>query len=250
MASRSLLDRFASAADPSPLDDTIGEPAALAERLWTVDARLAFPGLRLPVRMTVARLDDGGLWIHSPLRPLPRLLAALARLGPVRHIVAPNFVHHLFVNDFAAAHPEARLYLAPGLPERRPELRPGEALTDEAPPAWAGQIDQAVYGPVRGLSEVVFLHRPTRTLILTDLAFHPRSAASLGERLFWRLDGVWKRFGPGRTVRYTLFRDRSEIERIARRIDAWDFDRIVMAHGDVVEHDARATFRRAFAEWL
>lgn len=248
---RSVLDRLVSLADPKPVAGSFTAPRPVAEGLWTGEGRLrGGPDFTLPVRMTVVRLGDGSLVVHSPLPPEPAIRDGLRALGRVAHVVAPNFVHHLFANEFLDAFPDAAFHLAPGLAERRPELRPGKVLGALSPPEWRGVLDQALYGPVRGLSEVVFLHRPSRTLILADLAFNLRRAETAGERWFWRAAGVWNRFAPSRTIRLTLFRDREAVRRIVRRILEWEFDRIVVAHGDLLETDAKETFRRAFANWL
>ena len=128
-------------------------------------------GLRLPVttRMTVARLADGGLWLHSPITPDPGLFEALAGLGPVRWLVAPNTVHYWWLADWAARFPQAQVHAAPGLRRwARRALPDHEVMGSRPPAAWAGQIDQLVLRGDR-LTEVVFLHRASRTLVLTDL---------------------------------------------------------------------------------
>lgn len=43
--------------------------------------------------MAVLRLRDGSLLVHSPVELDDALAEALARLGPVRHIVSPNYEH-------------------------------------------------------------------------------------------------------------------------------------------------------------
>lgn len=80
----------------------------LADDLWTVRAPLKLGGLEIGTRMTVARLADGSLWLHSPVRPTADLTKELDALGPVRHIVAPSKMHHLFLMPFAEKYPEAR----------------------------------------------------------------------------------------------------------------------------------------------
>jgi hypothetical protein len=107
-----------------------------------------------------------------------------------------------------------------------------------------------VFGPVRGVSEVVFYHRPSRTLLLTDLAFNMRRAANRSERWFWQASAAWQRFGPSRTARWTLLRDAAIVRLFVERVLQWDFDRIIVTHGDVVESAGRPHFREAFAAYL
>ena len=105
-------------------------------------------------------------------------------------------------------------------------------------------------GPVRHVSEVVLLHRPSRTLVLTDLAFHWLRFESPAQRLFWRLSGVPAGFGPSRSVRLTLLADRAVAAPLLARILDWEFHRIVVAHGDPVEANAKDGFRRGFRRYL
>ena len=63
--------------------------------LWCCYADQSFKGMNMGCRMTVARLPDGTLWVHSPLAPTPALQAHLRSLGIVAFVVAPNRMHHL-----------------------------------------------------------------------------------------------------------------------------------------------------------
>ena len=145
--------------------------------------------------MCVARLPSGGLWVHAPVRLDAPTREALERLGPVVAIVAPNTFHYFFLEEYARAYPTAALFSAPGLAERCAGLPSGERLGDEAPALWAGVLDQRVFGPIRAVSEVIFLHRSSGTLILTDLAkSHPRppwEGLPLREALATRLFYAW-----------------------------------------------------------
>jgi len=250
MSSRApLLARLLRPLRPSADHGFRPPPRALSEGLWVVDRKVRLPGgVRIPTRATLVRLANG-LLVIAPPAPDEDTCRAIAAIAPVRHVVAPNSFHYVFAAQFLQAFPNAALHLVPGLRERCPELPPAETLADRPPPAFEATLDLALHGPLRGLSEAVFLHRPTRTLLLCDLAFNVQAADTLREELFWRIAGVWRRFGPSRTVRLTLLRDREAVGRLVARILDWDFVRIVVAHGDVVERDARPTFERAFAAW-
>jgi hypothetical protein len=218
----------------------------LAENLWEHIHWLPIAGFRLPRRMTVIRLEDGGLWVHSPNRLDPELKAALAALGPVRHVVAPNRFHHFFVDELASAYPEARFYAAPGLPEKRPGLRFDEVLGDTAPEAWRGQIEQLPTLANRGMSEVHFFHPASKTLILTDWAFNIGPSAPFPTRVFGRL-WVGSGLGPSRWFRARVKNTAGVRRTIDRILDTWDVGRILLAHGDGVEQDAPEALRKAFA---
>lgn len=225
-------------------------PREVAPDVWIVERQLALPGgPRLATRSTLIRLSSGDLLVISPL-PLDASEAAqLSALGPVRDVALPNSFHFLYAADFLSRFPEARLHLAPGLRERVPDLPPGAVLGESAPPAWAPDLDLAVLGPVRGASEVIFFHRPSGTVVLTDLAFNVVSQRVF-DRIAWRLAGVPRGFGPSRSARMLLLRDREVARAALRRVAAWPLRRILVAHGEAVERDAATEFQRAFAHYL
>jgi hypothetical protein len=216
--------------------------------LWTCWRPLRFLGIEMGTRMTVCRLGDGSLWVHSPVSPDRALLAALQTLGgSVEHVVAPSKLHHLHFAAFAERFPEALRYASPGLPERRPDLRFDVVLGDEARPGWAADLDQCALRGRFFLDEIVFLHRPSGTLIVTDLVQEGNPEWPLFSRLATRLAGIYERHGPPRDVRWMLRRDRAATRRAVERILAWDFDRLILAHGRLVESGARDAFARAYA---
>jgi len=221
---------------------------ALAEGVWESTQTLRLLGVQLPRRMTVVRLPDGGLWVHSANRLDAERRRALDALGPLRHVVAPNCFHHFFLEDYAAAYPEARFWAAPGLAEKRADFPFHELLSGTAPPAWEGELDQVLAEGVPKVNEVLFLHRPSKTLLLTDLVFNVGGALPAWSRLFFRLNGCYQRFGPSRLFR-SFVKDRRAVGRTVERVLEWDFERVVMAHGDVLEDDPRGRLRAAFAGW-
>jgi hypothetical protein len=228
-------------------------PAEIAAGVFALDRQLRFPGgARLPSRTTIIRLNDGALVVISP--PAlhgPEAGAAIDSLGVVRHVVAPNTFHYAYVAEFMVRYPDTTLLVAPGLPERVPGLPPAAELGPIRPEAWSGQLDLAVLGPVRGLSEVILFHPPSGTLILTDLAFNLTRFERSLDRAAWRVGaGIPHGFGPGRTSRSLLLRDHAEASRCLSRVSEWPIRRIVVAHGDVVEHDAKGRFLKAFAAYL
>lgn len=188
------------------------------------------------------RLSGGGLWLHSPVRLTEELRKDLDRLGAVRFVVAPNKLHHLFVGDYPSAYPEARVYASPGLAEKRPDLPSHGVLGDAPEPGWTEDLDQTVFGGERQLEEVLFFHRASRTLILADLvqSGHPDSP--------WltRLNGTYERPGPPAPVRLG-FRDKAAARASLERVLSWDFERIVLAHGRVVETGGKAVFEHAYS---
>jgi hypothetical protein len=128
-----------------------------------------FFGFPYPTRMTVVRLTDGSLWVCSPIALSTALAAAVKVRGPVRYLVSPNKIHHLFLADWVRAWPDANLYAPPGLARRRRDLTFYSELRDAPDPAWAADIDQVIFHGSFAMEEVVFFHRTSRSVIVTDL---------------------------------------------------------------------------------
>ncbi len=228
-------------------DDLVPELTPFVEgQVWTARAPLRFYGVPMGCRMTVCRLADGRLFVHSPIK-LDTIKRQLDALGEVAFAVAPNFIHHLYMGPFIEAYPEARLFVSPKLVQKRPDLRAEGALGDAPPPGtWEDTLDQAL---VRGgslMDEVVFFHRPSRTLILCDLCECVHADAPLGWRVMGRLAGIYEHYGPPIDMRMS-FRDRAALRRFVNRVLEWDFDRIVLSHGNLVHEAGREIFRKGYA---
>ncbi|MDQ0469530.1 hypothetical protein QO011_002541 [Labrys wisconsinensis] len=196
------------------------------------------------------RLPAGGLFIWSPVRLTQSLRTAVDALGQVRHIVAPNSLHHLFLAEWKGAYPEARLHAPPGLRKKRRDIDFDADLGEAPSPDWAGEIDQVL---VRGnliTTEAVFFHVPSGTVLFTDLIQQlPAGLLSGWRAVIAKLDLM---VGPEPSVprKFRLAFTNRRLGRDALgRILAWPAETVLMAHGTPVERDAPAFLRRAFG-WL
>jgi hypothetical protein len=162
-------------------------------------------------------------------------------------VVAPNLYHHMYAGPCLDAWPGARLHGAPGLARKRRDLHFESELGDAPPPAWADDLDQTL---IRGtlLHETVFLHRASRTLVSSDLVENFATSDHWPTRVYLKLAGIHGRPGLSRMLRL-LFRDRRAARAGIDRVLAWDFDRIVLAHGDVIERGGKDVLRATYT-WL
>ena len=95
----------------------------LAQDLWVLDCpEHTYLGLHLGTRMTVVRLPDGGLLLHSPVRLSASLQEELGALGTVTHVVAPSLYHHLYAGHALEAYPDAQLHGPEALHRKRKDL--------------------------------------------------------------------------------------------------------------------------------
>ena len=218
----------------------------LADGVFTCERSQRFWRLETGTRMTLVRLGDGGLFVHCPVALDGRTRAAVDALGDVRAVVSSSLYHHLYAGDWARAYPRALLCACPGLDRKRADLPWGHVLGDGPHPMWAADLEQVFFG-ARFEREVVFFHRRSRTMIcadaLLDLSRHPSRVTRTVARLMGNS-------GPGKgwPERFAV-RDRVAACRQVERMLRWDIERIVLAHGAIVERDGRGVLREAY-RWL
>lgn len=211
---------------------------------------VSFFGFPYPTRMAVARLSDGSAWVWSPVALTPDLAAAVQAIGPVRHIVSPNKLHHLFLQAWAEHWPDAQLYAPPGLARKKKALHFNAELGDEPPLAWKQDIDQAVFRGSFVMDEVMFFHRASRTAIVGDLIQRfPENDVSGWKRLLLKVGGLlgerggtpidWRtsflRHGPARTAR--------------QKVLGWNPQRLLIAHGMCAQAGASEIIQAALS-WM
>ena len=219
--------------------------APIGPSLFHAETLLNMPGgMKLPARMTVMKLADGSLALHSPIRIDNGLATELEALGPVRYLIAPNRFHHLFAGKAHERWPDAALYAAPGVAEKRRDLRIADTIGDSLPRPLAGELDACVMGGSARMSEVVFFHRPSGALIATDFVFNIEKPEGFVLNLFTGMMGTRGKFAQSRMVRMVT-NDRAANKASAERMLEWPIERVVMAHGGVVEDDAKRRLRSA-----
>lgn len=219
--------------------------------IWVAEGRyIPFMGMSLGTRMTIVRLGNGSIWLHSPIALTAQLAETIDRLGPISALVAPNKFHHLFLKDWADAYPSASVYAPPGLRAKRPDIRFHADLGDAPPHAWDGAIDQVVFSGSRAFDEVVFHHRQSRTVVLTDLIVNLRmDTQSPVGRIVGLIDGVaFPRGSTPRLYRLSMHDRRAGRDAVEKMI-GWRPDRVIISHGEWFRSDGELELRRRFA-WL
>lgn len=200
--------------------------------------------------MTIIRLSCGGLFVHSPTEPTPALTTAVLRLGTPRWIVAPSRIHYWWLPAWHAAFPEAEVYAAPRVREQagsRIHFACRSLDRTQGYP-WDGEIATL---PIAGrfLTEVEFFHKPSRTLVLTDL-IENFEADKVSRPLRWlmRLAGILDPHGGiPRDLRMTF--PKAVLRDAVIQMIAWYPERVILAHGRWYAKDGAAELRRAF-RWL
>jgi Domain of unknown function (DUF4336) len=220
----------------------------LSDDLFVLDVPFRMGGFDLGGRMTVVRLPEGGLWLHSPVKLDAAVRQAVDAVGPVRFLVAPNTMHHLSLGDWASAYPSARVLAPAGLRAKRKDLRIDVELSDTMDVGQSPTLELLLAHGIPKLEEFAFLHRPSRTLLLTDLAFNIHDSSSWLTRTYLKLCGAYGRLAPTWLLK-TMVKDRASLKAWRDRVLTWDFDRVVPCHGQVLERGGKEAMRDAFA-WL
>lgn len=208
--------------------------------LRTFDAPQRFCGIEVGCRMTAIAIG-GDVLLHSPIAAEAEALSAL---GTPRWVLAPNKMHHLYAGAWLARGLEG--WAAPGLAEKRPDLSFAHTVDEACAPF--GEEVQLI--PLRCFSltnEVVLLHRPSRTLVVTDLVFHFTRSHPWPTRAAMWCSGAYP--GCRASILERVGMDRSVAREEIGALLALDFDRLIPAHGAIIETGGREALRGAY-RWL
>ena len=232
-----------------------------SDGIWIADGKVIhmnFPlGIKVPfsTRMTVVRLNDGGLWCHSPVEPVPELLRQIDALGEVRHLVSPNKIHYAHIAAWKRHYPQALAWASSGVRERAALQHIAVCFDADlgaaAPPQWADDLAQMPFAGSAAMEETVFFHRASRTLILADLIENFETAKFPSR--FWagvmKLTGIADPDGKAPADWRATFKDKTAARACLKQMLDWQPEKIILAHGRCYETGGTDELRRAF-RWL
>jgi Domain of unknown function (DUF4336) len=223
-------------------------------------------------RGTIVRLSTSSLAIFSPVPLTPEVRAKIDSLGTLRYIGALNIEHHLFISSWVEAYLDADVICMEGLPKRaKNEATKGVIFAhvfmsqSNASFKFTAEFDsefQYEFINSHQNKELVFMHKPTGTVIEADLIFNlpateqysktgvaadsgflTKLAASI---LHTRGDIIWQK----RILWYLSgTKDKEGFALSAKRMHEWNFDRIIPCHGDVIETGGKVMLDRV-TEWF
>lgn len=229
---------------------------AIDSDLWVAEQPFRYFGLSIGTRMTVVRLAGNDLVVISPIQVSAALVDELNGLGTVTHIIAPNLYHYRFAAEFKAAYPAATFWATAGLRAKKPELAIDQAISGGSNSPWAG-IEHLFFDGFKTLSpsgpdpleEWVFFHVASRTLILTDTAFCFDESSPWLTQLVTKVGGGYKSLSPSLLERVATT-EKETVKASAEQVLHWDFDRVIVAHGSIVERDGKEQFKRGYETFL
>lgn len=223
------------------------------DRIWIKDYPIRYAGTRFNARMTIVRLNNGNLLLHSPCEIVPQTKSAIETLGKVDFIVAPGSYHHFYVSSAQQAFPEAETFICPGIEKKRPDIDFDWFLGDRPDRRLATDFEQVLMRGNKFICEVAFFHKPSKTLILVDLIENFTDATedvSLSLKLWWKvIFHMWHNPKPAPEYQFG-WKNKNAVRKSLHKILEWDFERIVIAHGDLIEENARETVLQAWQKPL
>ncbi len=227
----------------------------VGENLWVHEDTMSLvANTQLRLRMCIAKLADGGLWVHSPTALTPELKAEIATLGMVNFIIGPSNGHHLWIRDWLEVYPNASVHVSAGIP-KKVALKNYQILDESHENIWHPDLAHIYLPGASMFSESVFLHKATRSMLVTDLIQNHSDPSPSG------LPGFITRFvfeplgfkgmcvAPPLKLSF-IIKDKKGFASAIRKILDWDFERIIVTHGDMIEKNAKQVFSELCERFL
>lgn len=218
----------------------------LGDSIWVTHVPFKVLGAPLGKTTTVMRLKDGDLIIHSGAPLGAEDVAAVCELGRPRWLMEGSRMHDTFARSMRALFPEVTYLLPPRFPLSTEALAPAEKLKVNAlPESWNGEIEVERIGGVPAVEEHAVWHRPSGTLILSDLVFNLALAPGARVPFFLRWISGIKAFPATSRLVKLATKDKQAAARSIDRVLAWDFERVVVGHGEIMAVNAKDLLKEA-----
>lgn len=224
-------------------------------RIWVAEQPFKYLGLEVGTRMTVILQADRSLLLISPIKINPTLKQQLDNLGTVKYLIAPNLFHHLYLEQSQQLYPQAKIIAPIGIESKQPDL--AIALTFERDLIdFNGELEYIsfkgfqVFIPLKiaKVNEIVFFHPDSKSLIITDSAFNFDRNFPLITQLATKIIGSNRSLKPS-WLEKVATRDKETTRKAIDKILAWDFQRVIMAHGNIVSENAKEKLTAGY-QWL
>ncbi|MGJ3242563.1 MAG: hypothetical protein ACFE0O_06365 [Opitutales bacterium] len=219
----------------------------ITDNLWALDFPLRTFGLELGRRVTIVRMDAGSVLIHSTAPFRRKDVEALRELAADRPLVMmeANAIHDTYMKDGMAAFPE----IPYGVPyPLLPRARKTDGDRVESLNRFDRHFDDSLrLVPIAGmprLQEYALIHRPSRTVVVGDLVFNYGTTASGLTKWVMRWASGMRTYPAQSRLFRMLIRDKPAFRDSINRILEHPVDRLIMAHGDILETGADQVLAR------
>ena len=222
---------------------------AINENIYVSDQDLTVLGIAMGARMTVIRLSNNNLIIHSPNKFSESLAAEVTELGECATIFSPNKMHNLYVEDWIRCFPKAKAFAPFSIADRNSYtfLEPSIITTIEN--QWQNELEIVYLDGMPALKEYVLYHPKSKTLIVTDCIFNLHNRPGITSNILLKLNGAHNRTGPSRLFKAAI-KDKELFAQSLQKILQWDFETIILSHGDIIEANGKNIFLKAFKQYL
>ncbi|WP_394173392.1 DUF4336 domain-containing protein [Thalassotalea litorea] len=218
------------------------------DNLFISSAFVTFYGTTLQTRMAVVKAENNQLLIYSPIFLNDAIKQSLADIGKVTWIVAPNKIHNQALAEYIEAYPEAKIYAAPGLKERCPDIRVDEVVQGYQPNFLSHDIDMITTAGNCFFTEILLLHKPSKTLIVADY-IENMSKSTTSKLWLFKLFGVREK--PMSSPEFRMYTtDAGKAQEVLEVVDSWDFQQIFLCHGELITSNAGGVFNRVSEKFL
>ncbi len=223
----------------------------LNNTIWIKEYPISYAGAKFNARMTIIRLSNGNLLIHSPCLIDKATKRMIEKLGKVEFIVAPGSYHYFYVSSAQNAFPDAETLICPGIETKKPELNFDWFLGDRPDRRLQDDFEQVLVRGNRCIWEVAFYHKISKTLILVDLIENITDQTEDVNtnwilKLWWKVIlRMWNNPKPAPEYQLGWFNKKAAASSL-KQILNWDFERIIIAHGDLIEKNAKAVALKAW----
>lgn len=200
------------------------------------ESEIKMPLMKLPLRSTLVKTKQGVLLI-SPVDFSESQLREIKKFGEIKAIIAPSILHHLYLEKAVQTFPTAKIWGTPGLVAKLPKI-PWTATLTKDPWPYQDEIDLLLLEGVPRFEEVMMFCRKSQVLIVGDLCFNVTRPKGIGAWLIMTMFGTYKKFAVSKFYR-KFMRDEGAFKKSLHSLLKWDFEQIVMSHGDVVPVNGR-----------
>jgi len=201
--------------------------------------KIAF--FQLPNRTTLVKLKSGGILI-SPSKDLQ--LSEIPKGFIVTDICAPNLFHHLGLRNAQELFPNAKIWAAPGLNIKRKNIKFNGVFFQDPWP-YSDELPLYFINGMPKVNEVVFYHKSSKTLIVTDLFFNLLNVSGIKAKIIFNLMGTYKKFAISKLFIKTIDNKKLFTESM-EKIFELEIDKIFMSHGVAVECHAKDLLIKAY----
>ncbi len=227
----------------------------IENNLWVAEQPLKFMGLPVGTRMTVIRLVDNSLLLISPIKITSEIKQQLGNLGTVKYLIAPNLFHYLYLAECQQIYPHAEVYAPQGLGIKQPGLKINRTFIQDDI-QFNSELEYTLFAgfqvliatQIKTVNEIVFYHHSTKTLIITDSAFNFDDSYPWITQFAARIIDSYQSLKPSWLEKVAV-KDKQLVKQSIDKILDWDFDRVIMGHGKIVETNAKQELASGY-QWL